>query len=109
MLKNSGTPSFTSAALLADNGDQAVPVAIFRDNGSAVVTIADGGNVTCTGNVSVADDAYAAGWNGSTNVPTKNAVYDKIESMFTGTANIAVGTTAPASPAVGDLWCDTSP
>ena len=109
MLKNSGTPSFSSCALLADNGDQAVPVAIFRDNGSAVVTIADGGNVTCTGNVSVADDAYASGWNGSTNVPTKNAVYDKINSMFTGTANIAVGTTAPASPAVGDLWVDTSP
>ena len=195
MLKSTGTPSFTSAALLADNGDQAVPIARFRDNGSDVMTVNDGGTVTLGGttispvngavtwlqtfgilmqtsnafiirhgnndffalrpvsgsgtyspagygalsfinssnvtgvyltptaagtlevrtaahagaNLSVADDAYAVGWNGSTNVPTKNAVYDKIESMFTGTANIAVGTTAPASPAVGDLWCDTSP
>jgi hypothetical protein len=33
------------------------------------------------GNVSVTDDAYAAGWNGSTNVPTKNAIYDKIEAL----------------------------
>lgn len=31
--------------------------------------------------ITVNDDAYAAGWNGSTNVPTKNAVYDKIESL----------------------------
>lgn len=37
------------------------------------------GNFSST--VSVADDAYAAGWNGSTNVPTKNAVYDKIETL----------------------------
>lgn len=33
--------------------------------------------------VSVSDDAYGAGWNGSTQVPTKNAVYDKIESIST--------------------------
>jgi len=31
--------------------------------------------------VNVADEAYAVGWNGSTEVPTKNAVYDKIEAM----------------------------
>jgi hypothetical protein len=34
--------------------------------------------------LSVGDDAYGVGWNGSTNVPTKNAVYDKIESMGGG-------------------------
>jgi hypothetical protein len=33
------------------------------------------------GAVTVTDDAYAAGWNGSTEVPTKNAVYDKIETL----------------------------
>jgi hypothetical protein len=33
------------------------------------------------GNLAVPDDAYGAGWNGSTNVPTKNAVYDKIETL----------------------------
>jgi hypothetical protein len=27
------------------------------------------------------DDAYGSGWNGSLTVPTKNAVYDKIESI----------------------------
>lgn len=36
------------------------------------------------GTISVNDDAYAAGWDGSTNVPTKNAVYDKIQSLSSG-------------------------
>lgn len=31
--------------------------------------------------VTVTDEAYGAGWNGSTQVPTKNAVYDKIETL----------------------------
>lgn len=31
--------------------------------------------------ISVADEAYGAGWNGSTDVPTKNALYDKIETL----------------------------
>lgn len=29
----------------------------------------------------VTDDAYAAGWDGSNDVPTKNAIYDKIQSL----------------------------
>lgn len=31
--------------------------------------------------VKVPDEAYGTGWNGNTEVPTKNAVYDKIESL----------------------------
>jgi hypothetical protein len=38
-------------------------------------------NTLATGIVTVTDDAYAASWNGSTAVPTKNAVYDKIETL----------------------------
>lgn len=41
--------------------------------------------VAVTGNVSVTDDAYdATSWNGSNNVPTKNAVRDKIEALSGG-------------------------
>jgi len=29
----------------------------------------------------VADEAYSAGWNGSLEVPTKNAIYDKLETI----------------------------
>jgi hypothetical protein len=35
-------------------------------------------------NVFVADDPYAAGWDGNLEVPTKNAVYDKIETLGGG-------------------------
>jgi hypothetical protein len=42
------------------------------------------GNTTIAGDVTVPDEAYGAGWNGSLEVPTKNAVYDKIETMGGG-------------------------
>lgn len=32
----------------------------------------------------VADEAYSSSWNGSLQVPTKNAIYDKIETLGTG-------------------------
>lgn len=41
---------------------------------------------TFTGDISVPDEAYWAGWNGSLEVPTKNAIYDKIETMWGGWA-----------------------
>jgi len=37
-----------------------------------------------TGDLSVPDEAYGAGWDGSTEVPTKNALYDKIETIAAG-------------------------
>lgn len=36
---------------------------------------------TFSSGIIVPDEAYGAGWNSSTEVPTKNAVYDKIESV----------------------------
>ncbi len=35
-----------------------------------------------TGIVTVTDAVYGAGWNGSLEVPTKNAVYDKVETLM---------------------------
>lgn len=37
---------------------------------------------------SVPDEAYGAGWNGSMEVPTKNAVYDKMETIVTGAGGL---------------------
>jgi len=92
------------------------------------------------------DTAYAGSWDGVTTIaPSKNAVYDKIQAVIAtipaattsivgitgtiaqfntavtdadlattamlGTAaakNISVGTSAPGSPAVNDLWVDTT-
>jgi hypothetical protein len=38
-------------------------------------------------NQNVSDTAFAASWNGNLMVPTKNAVYDKIETLTTGAAS----------------------
>lgn len=46
--------------------------------------VTDVGAIT-TNDISVPDEVYGAGWNGSMEVPTKNALYDKIESLPTGT------------------------
>lgn len=43
--------------------------------------------------VNVPDEAYGAGWNGSLEVPTKNAIYDKIESLSPGGGGNAVTST----------------
>ncbi len=36
-------------------------------------------SVSTLGDITVPDEAYGAGWNGSLEVPTKNAVYDQVE------------------------------
>lgn len=50
-----------------------------------VVTVPDAtGTVALTANptdITVPDEAYGAGWNASLEVPTKNAVYDKMETL----------------------------
>lgn len=52
---------------------------------------------TLTGDLSVPDEAYGVSWNGSLEVPTKNAVYDKIETLG------GAGVTTTGSPANGNL------
>lgn len=44
----------------------------------------NGSTLAVTGDVTVTDEAYGVGWNGSTEVPTKNALYDKIETLSSG-------------------------
>lgn len=52
--------------------------------------------------VAVTDDAYAAGWNGSLLVPTKNAIYDKIEAIApSGVIGIASGGTGQTTANAG--------
>jgi len=46
--------------------------------------------------ITVDEVAYAASWNGSTRVPTRNAVYDKIESL-SGTVNAGALSSLTAS------------
>lgn len=50
------------------------------NNGNATLTHSSG-LLTSNVDIVVPDEAYGSGWNGSTEVPTKNAVYDKIETL----------------------------
>lgn len=50
------------------------------NNGNATVTHS-AGLLTSNVDIAVPDEAYGAGWNGSLELPTKNAVYDKIETL----------------------------
>ena len=64
-------------------------------------------------NVTVDDEVYGVGWNGSTEVPTKNALYDKIETIAAGgitrsITSIAAPTTAGASAATDYVYFITN-
>jgi hypothetical protein len=50
---------------------------------------------TTTNDISVPDEAYGAGWNGSMEVPTKNALYDKIETLSGGIDGTLTATRIP--------------
>jgi hypothetical protein len=79
-------PTFTNAAIVADNGATTSPIFIGRDNGSTVFTIADGGNI------------------GIGNTPT--AAIDIKASTTTAAAMRFRSGTAPTTPNDGDIWFD---
>lgn len=65
------------------------------ENGSLIerLRINSNGDTTIAGNLTVTDAAYnAASWDGSTQVPTKNAVRDKFESLPITSANAQIPT-----------------
>lgn len=62
-----GTPT-TAAGGIAFGSD----VNLYRKSANVLKTDDD---------LEVADEAYSAGWNGSLEVPTKNAIYDKLETI----------------------------
>lgn len=52
-------------------------------------TTDNGARVQVNGDATVADDPYdATGWNGNLEVPTKNAIRDKVEQMLTDTFSL---------------------
>lgn len=54
------------------------------DNKYYCIYASTGNDLYMKGDIRVADEAYGAGWDGSTEVPTKNAIYDKIETISAG-------------------------
>jgi hypothetical protein len=52
---------------------------------TSTVELTDGGDILGADEITVTDEAYdATGWDGNTEVPTKNAIRDKIESLSSG-------------------------
>lgn len=54
--------TITSAALIADNGSQANDILVLRDNATAVITVADGGNLTSTQNIASSSKTAGIGY-----------------------------------------------
>jgi hypothetical protein len=82
---------------------------IEANNGTDVADFGAGNtaNSTFYGAVQVPDDAYdATSWNGNTTVPTKNAIRDKIEVIFTETATF---TNKRVTPRTGTIASAANP
>jgi len=86
----SSTPTVDDLTISYDNADtselkkttwQAVRD-LFKTYFDTIYASLSGG--TFTGDISVPAEVYGAGWNGSNEVPTKNDLYDKIETMWGG-------------------------
>lgn len=57
---------------------------MFEAAGSTGTLNWDGAAFTFANDANVPDEAYGSGWNGSLEIPTKNALYDKIETISGG-------------------------
>lgn len=91
---------------VADVSGAAVDADVVHDTGTETIA----GVKTFSSDPIIPDEVYGAGWNGSLEPPTKNALYDKIETMGGGGGgtvdtvvagtNIDVDATDPANPIV---------
>lgn len=68
----------TSTGLIALQGGTSSFPALKRSSANLQVRLADD---SAFSDLEVLDEVYGSGWNASLEVPTKNAVYDKIESL----------------------------
>jgi len=74
-------PQFTTIELghATDTTLSRVSAGVIAVEGKTLANLTDGG--TFIADISVPDEAYGSGWDSNTEVPTKNAVYDKIETL----------------------------
>ena len=80
-----------------------------------VVTLNDNQTIagvkTFTSDPIIPEEAYAVGWNSSLEPPTKNAVYDKIQSVISSVVADTINNALPATPADADklgFWQDAT-
>ncbi len=96
---NDGTALGTSALQWSDLFLASGGILNF-DNGNVTVTHS-AGLLTSNADIAVPDEAYGAGWNGSMEVPTKNALYDKIETLGGGSGITRTVVTTSGSLTLG--------
>lgn len=100
------TAGSTRVSISAGNGSTGNPTVDVNSFPSTVLSDSTGlarttTNNTFAGPVAVPDSTYGSSWNGSAEVPTKNAIYDKIETMTGGAAGYEAG--PPTPPTAVDL------
>ena len=78
MEQNIAATFFTGGSFNAIGTIRATGGHIYSNTGNIEATL---GNVTAGGNVFTTDEAYGGSWDGVLEVPTKNAVYDKMETV----------------------------
>lgn len=75
-----------------------------------LLKINQSGAMTVTGDVSVPDEAFGAGWNASLETPTKNAVYDEITTFQNYVATYYIsGSYLPTASAESNLDASVTP
>jgi hypothetical protein len=90
------TTADTSPVVNIDNRSAGKSLFI-NNNGTEKFSVDKDGNVLAAGDITVPDEAYGSGWNGSLEVPTKNAVYDKIQTLLGSTAYTPTNVTTDRS------------
>lgn len=86
-----------------------VSAGVIAVEGKTIANLTDGG--TFAADISVPDEAYGVGWNGSVEVPTKNAIYDKIEALGGGATCLTIIPTSvlPVEPSNADAVKGNTP
>jgi hypothetical protein len=92
-----GSIRFATDAVLAGFFDRQQN--FYVPNGGIYSPYGDFTNVQVRNDLTVADEVYGAGWNGSLEVPTKNALYDKIQTIGAGS-----GVTFAETESGGGIW-----
>lgn len=86
--RSSGSNNLTNVGLYATASGGQINTAAILDGATTITGALTAAAAAFSGNVTVPDEAYSSGWNGSLQVPTKNAIYDKLESLGAVFANM---------------------
>lgn len=93
---NASQPVIISRGASGQTGD----LTQWQNNSSTVLS-----RVKANGDLEVPDEVYGAGWDTSLEVPTKNALYDKIQTLISG---VSIGDTITSGTAGSALFLGTS-